>query len=124
MLDAAEQRLLSITQGLPDLDHVQYEHIRLLTDSPGYAAFFLTYFDRYERLLNAKPVLIQGRFSPQSLIRNLTICPMQNMYVYVSSRMCRARPMEAPRCRHAPQQDCRTRSIARILDAHGTLADA
>jgi hypothetical protein len=36
-----------------------------LTDSPGYAAFFLTSFDRYERLLKAKPVLIQGRFLPQ-----------------------------------------------------------
>jgi hypothetical protein len=32
--------------------------------------------------------------------------------------------MEAPRGRHAPKQDCGTRSIARILDAYGTLADA
>lgn len=69
MLDAAEQRLLSITQGLPDLVHVQQEHLCLLTDSPGYAAFFLTSFDRYERLLKAKPVLIQGRFLPQNLLR-------------------------------------------------------
>ncbi len=69
MLDAAEQRLLSITQGLPDLVHVQQEHLCLLTDSPGYAAFFLTSFDRYERLLKAKPVLIQGRFLPQGLLR-------------------------------------------------------
>jgi len=49
---------------------------------------------------------------------------MLNLYIYVSSRMCRARPMEAPRGRHAPQQDCGTRSIARILDAYDTLADA
>ena len=88
MLDAAKQRLLSITQGLPG--HVKQEHLRLLTDSPGYAAFFLTYFDRFERLLKAKPVLIQGMFSPQGLLRNLTICLMLKPYIYVSSRMCRA----------------------------------
>jgi hypothetical protein len=32
--------------------------------------------------------------------------------------------MEAPRGCHAPQQDRGTRSSARILDAHNTLADA
>jgi hypothetical protein len=32
--------------------------------------------------------------------------------------------MEAPRGGHAPQQDRGTRSSARILDAHNTLADA
>jgi hypothetical protein len=37
--------------------------------------------------------------------------------------MRRARPMEAPRGRHAPQQDCGTRSSARILDAYGAMAD-
>ena len=123
MLDAAEQRLLSITQGLPDLLHVEQEHLRLLTDSPGYASFFLTYFDRFERLLKAKPVLIQGMCSPQDLLRNLIICLMRKPCINVSSRMCRARSMEALRCSDAPQQDCGTRSIARILDAHGTVAD-
>jgi len=58
MLDAAKERLLSIAQDLLD---VQQHHLRLLTNSPGYAAFFLTSLDRYERLLNAKPILIQGR---------------------------------------------------------------
>ena len=123
MRDAAEQRLQSITQGLPDLVQVQQEHLSLLNHSPGYAAFFLTSFDRYERLLKAKPVLIQGRLSSQGLLRNLSVRPMPELYIYISSRMCRARPMEAPRCSYVPQQDCGTRSIARILDAHGTLAD-
>jgi hypothetical protein len=67
MLEAAEERLLSFTQGLPDVlaVHVRHEHLRLLSDSPGYAAFFLTYLDRHERLLEAKPVLIQGGFPPR-----------------------------------------------------------
>jgi hypothetical protein len=58
ILDIAEQKLLHITPHI----HDQQRHLALLTDSPGYAAFFLTSLDLYERLLNAKPVLIQGTF--------------------------------------------------------------
>lgn len=62
-LDIAKQKLLDITQHLhdptPDIQN-QQRHLALLTDSPGYAVFFLTSLDLYERLLNAKPVLIQG----------------------------------------------------------------
>jgi hypothetical protein len=56
MQDTAKERL----QDLTDSDYVRQHHLRLLTDSPGYAAFFLTSLDRYERLLDVKPVLIQG----------------------------------------------------------------
>ncbi|KAH9953638.1 DNA glycosylase [Russula dissimulans] len=59
MLDVAKQRLLSLTQDLSDPVPVRRHHLRLLTNSPGYAAFFLISLDRYERLLNAKPILIQ-----------------------------------------------------------------
>ena len=63
-LDIAKQKLLDITQHhlrdpTPDIQDQQL-HLALLTDSPGYAVFFLTSLDLYERLLNAKPVLIQG----------------------------------------------------------------
>lgn len=61
VIDIAKQKLLSITQDRNFPDPIQ-EHLNLLTDSPGYAVFFLTSLDRYERLLNAKPVLIQGVF--------------------------------------------------------------
>ena len=67
MLEAAKQKLLLILSDLPDpytRDTVRQEHLRQLTDSPGYAAFFLTSLDRYERLLEAKPILIQGAFLP------------------------------------------------------------
>ncbi|KAI0249009.1 DNA glycosylase [Lactifluus subvellereus] len=57
MLDAAKEKLFLLTRDLPD--QILHEHLPLLTDSPGYAAFFLTYLHRYERLLDAKPVLIQ-----------------------------------------------------------------
>jgi hypothetical protein len=63
ILDAAKQKLLHITQRTADpTPHIQdHQHqLALLTDSPGYAAFFITSLDLYERLLNAKPVLIQG----------------------------------------------------------------
>jgi hypothetical protein len=63
--DIAKQKLLCITQHLPGpTSHIQDQQHRLalLTDSPGYAVFFLTSLDLYERLLNAKPVLIQGTF--------------------------------------------------------------
>jgi hypothetical protein len=60
MQDTAKERLLFITRDLTDSDYVRQHHLRLLTDSPGYAAFFLTSLDRYERLLDVKPVLIQG----------------------------------------------------------------
>lgn len=63
--DIAKQKLLYITQHLPGpTSHIQdhQQHLSLLTDSPGYAVFFLTSLDLYERLFNAKPVLIQGTF--------------------------------------------------------------
>jgi hypothetical protein len=75
ILDIAKQKLLSITQDcdLPDSAiHIQ-EHFNLLADSPGYAAFFLTSLDRYERLLNAKPVLIQGLFSSPATVCSPTL---------------------------------------------------
>ena len=60
--DIAKQKLLYITQHLPGpTSHIQ-DYLALLTNSPGYAVFFLTSLDLYERLLNAKPVLIQGTF--------------------------------------------------------------
>ncbi|KAH9059820.1 DNA glycosylase, partial [Lactarius vividus] len=62
MLETARKKLFLIVGDLTNpctRDAVQREHLRLLTDSPGYAAFFLTSLDRYERLLDAKPVLIQ-----------------------------------------------------------------
>lgn len=65
ILDIAKQKLFHITQHLPGpTPHIQNQqhHLALLTDSPGYAVFFLTSLDLYERLLNAKPVLIQGTF--------------------------------------------------------------
>ena len=80
ILDIAKQKLLSITQDcdLPDpAIHIQ-EHFNLLADSPGYAAFFLTSLDRYERLLNAKPVLIQGLFSSPA-----TVCSPTLPYTYL-----------------------------------------
>jgi hypothetical protein len=66
ILDIAKQKLLHITQHLPGPTHHiqdQQHHLALLTDSPGYGVFFLASLDLYERLLNAKPVLIQGTFS-------------------------------------------------------------
>jgi hypothetical protein len=64
ILDIAKQKLVHITQHLPSpTPHIQDQHhLALLTDSPGYAVFFLTSLDLHERLLNAKPVLIQGPF--------------------------------------------------------------
>lgn len=95
VLDEAKQKILSITQGLPDPVglHVRQEHLCLLTDSPGYAAFFLTSLDRHERLLKAKPVLVQG-WSPPQLVpalrepnskANLTYCASTS-----HTRMCLA----------------------------------
>ena len=66
ILDIAKQKLLHLTLHLPGpTPYIQghQHHLALLTDSPGYAMFFLTSLDLYERLLNAKPVLIQGIFS-------------------------------------------------------------
>lgn len=63
ILESAKRKLSLILGDLPDpytRDAIHQEQLRLLTDSPGYAAFFLTSLDRYERLLDAKPVLIQG----------------------------------------------------------------
>ena len=64
VLDIAKQKLLNITQDCDFADPIQERshHLDLLTNSPGYAIFFLTSLDRYERLLNAKPILIQGIF--------------------------------------------------------------
>jgi hypothetical protein len=66
ILDIAKQKLLHTTQHLlgptPQIQDQQH-HLALLTDSPGYAVFFITSLDLHERLLNAKPVLIQGTFS-------------------------------------------------------------
>jgi hypothetical protein len=95
ILDIAKQKLLSVTQdcSLPDRIEEQRQHLNLLTDSPGYAAFFLTSLNRYERLLNAKPVLIQGVFlSPRAF--SLPTSP------YTRTR--RGRPMETPCRRDAP----------------------
>ena len=67
ILESAEQKLLLILNDIPNpctRDAIHQEHLRLLTDSPGYAAFFLASLDRYERLLEAKPILIQGAFLP------------------------------------------------------------
>ncbi|KAF8473751.1 DNA glycosylase [Russula ochroleuca] len=77
ILDIAKQKLLSVTQDCSPPDpaiHIQ-EHLNLLTDSPGYAAFFLTSLERYERLLNAKPVLIQERVAddPWKLLVAVTL---------------------------------------------------
>lgn len=67
MIDIAKQKLLHVTQRLPDPTpsprvQDQQHHLALLTDSPGYTVFFISCLDLYERLLNAKPVLIQGTF--------------------------------------------------------------
>jgi hypothetical protein len=79
MLDAAKEKVLSMTQGLPEPVglHVQQEHLGLLADSPGYAAFFLTFLERHERLLKVKPVLVQGGF-PSQLVGPAPreLCPM------------------------------------------------
>ena len=117
MLEAAKQKLLLILSDLPDpytRDAVQQEHLRLLTDSPGYAAFFLTSLDRYERLLDAKPVLIQGE-PPLTLLHPFSV-------IYTRTRC--GRPMEAPCRSDASQQDRRTCRGAHILEAHGALVDA
>ena len=91
--DIAKQKLLSITQDCKFPDPIQeQQHLNLLTDSPGYAVFFLTSLDRYERLLNAKPVLIQGLF----LFTDFTL------YLHYTTRMRRGRPMESPCRRNAP----------------------
>jgi hypothetical protein len=117
MLDAAREKLSLLTRDLPD--QILHEHLSLLTDSPGYAAFFLTYLHRYERLLDAKPVLIQGAFAPSStLVLSFSTCARTSV-----TRMRRGRSMEAPRCCDAPQQDCRARRCAHILEAHRALAD-
>ncbi len=77
ILDMAKQKLLFITQHL-NIQEQQY-HLDLLTDSPGYAAFFLASFNRYERLLNAKPVLIQGMFASPEAFRFSTLHVIQNV---------------------------------------------
>ena len=119
ILESAKRRLLLILSDLPDphtREEIHQEHLRLLTDSPGYAVYFLTSLDRYERLLNAKPVLIQGNarflstlYHPSSLVRTRTRC---------------GRPMEASRRNDASQQDRRTCRRAYILETHRALADA
>jgi hypothetical protein len=77
VLDAAKEKILSMTQELPELvgSRVRQEHLCLLTDSPGYAAFFLTSLDRHDRLLKAKPVLVQGWFPPQLVPALREPCP-------------------------------------------------
>ena len=74
VLDIAKQKLLSISQDCDFADPIQerHHHLDLLTNSPGYAIFFLTSLDRYERLLNAKPILIQGMFYYLSLFAHFT----------------------------------------------------
>ena len=114
ILESAKQKLLLILSDLPNSDTIHQEHLRLLTDSPGYAAFFLTSLDRYERLLDAKPVLIQGA-PPLALL---------HPFSFVCTRMRCGRPVEAPCRSDASQQDCRTCRCAHILEAHGALADA
>jgi hypothetical protein len=124
ILDIAKQKLLSVTEhfNLPGSTiHIeeQQQHLDLLTDSPGYATFFLTSLNRYERLLNAKPVLIQGVFfSPWAF------CLPTLPYTCTETRTRRGRPMETPCRRDAPQQDLRTKCSAHILDTHKPLADA
>ncbi|KAN0118691.1 DNA glycosylase [Russula decolorans] len=78
ILDIAKQKLFHITRHLPGPTlHIQDQqhHLALLTDSPGYAVFFLTSLDLYERLLNAKPVLIQERVAddPWKLLVAVTL---------------------------------------------------
>ena len=117
ILESAKQKLLLTLSDLPDpytRDAIHQEHLRLLTDSPGYAAFFLTSLDRYERLLDAKPVLIQGA----------SHLALHYPFSLVCTRMRCGRPMEAPRRGDASQQDRRTCRCAHILEAHGALADA
>jgi len=78
MLETARQKLLLIVRDLSDpysRNTIQHEHLRLLADSPGFAAFFLTSLDRYERLLNAKPVLIQGAPLQTSLALHYPYAP-------------------------------------------------
>ena len=121
ILESAEQKLLLILNDIPNpctRDAIHQEHLRLLTDSPGYAAFFLTSLDRYERLLDAKPVLIQG-----TSLALASSPPFLSSCMYVTRMRC-GRPVEAPRRSNASQQDRRTCRRARILEAHGTLADA
>ncbi|KAI9451751.1 DNA glycosylase [Lactarius psammicola] len=57
MFETATQKLLLILRGLPDpytRDTIQQEHLRLLTNSPGYAAFFLTSIDRRPQLCTTR----------------------------------------------------------------------
>ena len=115
--ESAKQKLLLILSDISDpymRDAIHQEHLRLLADSPGYAAFFLTSLDRYERLLDAKPVLIQGE--PPLTLHH----PFSLSY----ARMRCGQPMEAPCRGDASQQDRRTCRRARLLEAHGALADA
>jgi hypothetical protein len=116
ILEYAKRKLLLIVNDHPDpytRDEIHEEHLRLLTDSPGYAAYFLTSLDRYERLLDAKPVLIQG----------MLLLALYHTFLPVGNRTRCGRPMEASRRNDASQQDRRTCRRAHILEAHGALAD-
>ena len=109
ILESAKRKLLSILSDLPDphtRDTIHQEHLRLLTDSPGYAVYFLTSLDRYERLLNAKPVLIQGNarfFStlhhPRHSLTRAHQNALQTTHGSFSSQRCfSTRPQDASPC--------------------------
>jgi len=54
----ASDRLLNMV--VYDSREVRQEHLHLIQHSPGYASFFVSYLDRYQQLLDLKPILIQG----------------------------------------------------------------
>ena len=57
--DAARAELYKIASG-EEHGALRAEHERLMDAEPGYCAFFVEWLDRRQRLLDAKPVLIQG----------------------------------------------------------------
>jgi hypothetical protein len=120
ILEVAKQKLHHVAQCLPDPTQDQQDHLTLLTDSPGYAVFFLTSLDLYERLLNAKPVLIQGTFYFCKASRGFRFHSTLNLHVI---RTGRRRPMEAPRRCNTPQQNLGTVCGAHILETYRSLAN-
>ncbi|THH09779.1 hypothetical protein EW146_g8588 [Bondarzewia mesenterica] len=57
--EVARAKLLSVTQNA----RLCAEHVQLMDTSPGYCSYFLAYLDRHQRLLDAKPALIQEHFA-------------------------------------------------------------
>ena len=99
--DAARAELYSMTSG-EEHAALRVAHERIMDEEPGYCAFFVEWVDRRRRLLDAKPVLIQGKrtarafdFPAHKLTAHTRIHSLSHLHARAREKETRNRAMSA-----------------------------